>query len=63
MRLKEVAVEIFLSSIRSVHPENIIPQNLSLTDNLIKIKDYEFPLEGDLYVFGSGKASVEMAKL
>ncbi|ACO03115.1 MAG TPA: glycerate kinase [Persephonella sp.] len=62
MRLKEVAVEIFLSSIRSVHPENIIPQNLSLTDNLIKIKDYEFPLEGDLYVFGSGKASVEMAK-
>jgi len=63
MKLKEVAVEIFLSSIRSVHPENIIPRNITLKDNSIRVCDYDIPLKGDLYVFGSGKASIEMAKV
>ncbi|WP_457640790.1 glycerate kinase type-2 family protein [Persephonella sp.] len=62
MRLREDAVNIFLKSIEAVHPKNIIPENLSVKDRTIYIQNKSFPIKDRLFIFGSGKASIEMAK-
>ena len=62
MDLKKLAVELFLKSVESVKPSNLIPQNLSLYKYSLKIKGKSFTIPEKLHVFGSGKAAIEMAK-
>ncbi|WP_456400217.1 glycerate kinase type-2 family protein [Persephonella sp.] len=62
MKLREVAVDIFLRSISSVHPSVLIPEAVSLDGKILRVYNTEFKIPQKIYVFGSGKASVEMAK-
>ncbi len=62
MKLREVAVDIFLKSISSVHPSVLIPEAVSLDGKILRVYNTEFKIPQKIYVFGSGKASVEMAK-
>ncbi len=62
MELRDKAVSIFINSLRGVHPENLIKENISLEDSQLKVKDEFFVIPDKIYVFGSGKASIEMAK-
>jgi hydroxypyruvate reductase/glycerate 2-kinase len=58
------AKEIFLSSLSSVMPKNFIPANVSFDEDILSIKDSSYDLSSykDVYIYGSGKASIEMAK-
>jgi hydroxypyruvate reductase/glycerate 2-kinase len=61
---KELAKEIFLSSLSSVMPKNFIPNSLRYEDDILTIDTnaYDLSLYKNVYIYGSGKASVEMAK-
>ena len=64
MNLKDFAKELFLKGIEAVLPSNLINESVSIQDSVLKIKKQFINLKNfeNLYVFGSGKASVEMAK-
>ena len=62
MKLKKTALEIFHYALESVFPKNLIPSSLKVEKNKILIKNDLFNFKESFYVFGSGKASVEMAK-
>jgi hydroxypyruvate reductase/glycerate 2-kinase len=61
---KESAREIFLAGLLGVMPENMIPDKISYHDNILQIEQEQYDLKGvkNLYIFGSGKAAIEMAK-
>ncbi len=59
---KELLISMFLSSIDAVHPKNLIPSSLKLNKHHLIVKNQTFSIPEKIYVFGSGKASVEMAK-
>ncbi len=60
--LKRTAISIFLNSLRGIHPSNLIKENISLEDSQLKVQDEFFIIPKKIHVFGSGKASIEMAK-
>ncbi|SNZ03589.1 hydroxypyruvate reductase/glycerate 2-kinase [Persephonella hydrogeniphila] len=62
MNLRQLATELFLYGVESVKPENLIPQTLSLTDSTLQISSDSYQINKKIYILGSGKASVEMAK-
>lgn len=61
---KEQAKEIFLGALSSVMPKNLIAEALSYHDNILSVENQSFDLSAykNVSVFGSGKASIEMAK-
>jgi glycerate 2-kinase len=63
MSLSEKALQIIDAAIYSAHPSRVIPQNIILTKNILKIQDYSFDLShfNSIYVVGAGKASAGMA--
>lgn len=63
MNLRQMAVEIFLYAIESVKPKNLIPETLKISNNKLIISQDTYQLPEKIYIFGSGKASIEMAKV
>ncbi len=61
---KEQAKEIFLQALSSVMPKNLIQEALSYHDNILTVENQGYDLSAykNVSVFGSGKASIEMAK-
>ncbi len=61
---KEQAKEIFLQALSSVMPKNLIRESLSYHDNILSVENacYDLNVYKNVCVFGSGKASIEMAK-
>jgi len=61
---KKLAKEIFLSSLSSVMPKNFIPNSLTYENGILTIdtKSYDLSSYKNVYIYGSGKASIEMAK-
>ena len=62
MNLRKLSIDLFLYGINSVKPENLIPEKISLKNSHLQIEGDKYPLKKGIYVYGSGKASVEMAK-
>ncbi|NPA54397.1 MAG: DUF4147 domain-containing protein, partial [Aquificae bacterium] len=62
MNYKDFILSLFLSSIKSVHPKNLIPSILNIEKDFLKIENQTFNIPEKIYIFGSGKASIEMAK-
>jgi len=62
MNLRQTAVDLFLKGVEAVRPENLIPSKLSLENNQLTVENKTYTIPENIYVFGSGKASVEMAK-
>ena len=62
MNLKKMSIDLFLYGIESVKPENLIPEKVSLKKDAVEIGGDTYPIKNGFYIFGSGKASVEMAK-
>ncbi len=62
MNTKAFLTELFLTGIEAVKPENLIPEHLSISDNTLKVSQDFYPLKKEVYLFGSGKASIQMAK-
>ncbi|WP_029520761.1 glycerate kinase [Persephonella sp. IF05-L8] len=63
MNLRQMAVEIFLYAIENVKPKNLIPETLKISNNKLIISQDTYQLPEKIYIFGSGKASIEMAKV
>jgi hydroxypyruvate reductase/glycerate 2-kinase len=61
MDFKKIAVNIFKSSIESVLPENLIKTSLKIENSTLSIENDKYKIS-KIHVFGSGKASVRMAK-
>ncbi len=63
MSLSEKALQIIDAAINSVQPSQLIPQNITLKKNLLKIQDYSFDLVRykSISIIGAGKASAAMA--
>ncbi len=61
-RGRELLISMFKTAIESVHPKNLIPTFLSFQKDYLEIENQKFLIPKPFYVFGSGKASVEMAK-
>ena len=61
MDYKKLALDIFKSAVNSVLPENLIKTNLKYKNNQLIVENDIYEIE-NFYVFGSGKASVKMAK-
>ena len=62
MSAKEKALEIFFYALNAVLPKNLIPENVKVIDRNLFIKNDKYEIGKGFYVFGSGKASIEMAK-
>ena len=58
---REIIIEALESTIESVHPDTVIPENVEYHGNILRIGGNDFKLEGRLAVFGMGKASYNMA--
>ena len=61
---KALVQDIFLQALLSVMPKHCIPAAVSYHDNILRIEGESFDLRGvkNLYIYGSGKASIEMAE-
>jgi len=61
---KEQAKAIFLEALSAVMPKNLIHEALHYHDSILTIQEQRFDLSAykNLYLYGSGKASIEMAK-
>ncbi len=64
MDLRKTARILLREGIASVLPDSLIKNNVKLTDDTLSIGDTPFALENEqmVHVYGSGKASFEMAK-
>lgn len=62
--MKNIAVEIFLSAVESVKPENLMHAQMKATDNRLTIGDDSFLLNifEHIYLLAAGKAAALMAK-
>jgi len=52
---------IFLRAIKTVSPYEIIRNNVKFRDNVLHINEKTFPLQGNVYLVGFGKAVMGMA--
>lgn len=64
MSKKEKIKEIYQKALTSVMPKNVIQKSLTYDGDILQIEDARFDLSRykNVFVFGSGKASIEMAK-
>ena len=63
MQNRDKAEQIFISGVRSVLPDKLITNHISIKGSVLKIDDLNFSLEDirNIYVIGAGKASAAMA--
>ncbi|KPK34813.1 MAG: hypothetical protein AMK70_06655, partial [Nitrospira bacterium SG8_35_1] len=61
---RTIARSIFTSAVKSVQPDSLISNTVTLEGDMLRISDTILTLRPDqkVYVFGSGKASLGMAK-
>jgi glycerate-2-kinase len=61
---RKAVLEIFLASVESVKPDNLIHKFMQLNKNILQIDEIAFDLSAikNIYVVGAGKASAIMAK-
>ena len=59
---RELLISMFKNAIEGVHPKNLIPASLKIEGAHLHIENHQFSIPEKFYLFGSGKASVEMAK-
>jgi hydroxypyruvate reductase/glycerate 2-kinase len=61
---RKIAKGIFDNAVQAVLPDRLISDSVALRDNELHILDKKYPLrpEQKVYLFGSGKASIGMAK-
>ena len=61
---RKIARRIFAAAVAAVQPDRLIRDSVLLRNNMLQILAAEHPLQPDqkVHVFGSGKASVGMAK-
>lgn len=59
----EDALQIFLSAVAAVHPAQLIPQHLRVSESALHICGLEIPKHSfqHIYIIGAGKASAAMA--
>ncbi len=64
MDKKGVLRDLFQAGVEAVMPQQFVPQNLSLEGDRLRIQDacYDLRDYSDIYLLGSGKASIEMAQ-
>jgi len=64
MQIREQILSIFYHALNSVKPLNVIKNALTYKKGVLSVYNKQYNLNAfkDVYVFGSGKASVEMAK-
>ncbi len=64
MDSRQIAVDIFLSGVESVKPDNLINRFVSVSDDILRIENLLFELSElkNIYVVGAGKASALMAQ-
>ncbi|XP_077272012.1 glycerate kinase [Temnothorax americanus] len=53
--------DIFRSAVKAVSPSEIVRKRVKLRDNVLHVDDKSFPLNGDVYLVGFGKAVMGMA--
>ena len=60
---KNDIVSIFQAAIKAVHPSELVPAYLHVSQNILTIGDHSFPLTTDqkIFVIGAGKATAAMA--
>jgi hydroxypyruvate reductase/glycerate 2-kinase len=63
MQNRDKAEQIFISGVRSVLPDRLITNHISIKGSVLKIDDLNFSLEDirNIYVIGAGNASAAMA--
>ena len=61
MNYTETLKQAFEEAINAVLPKNVIPESVKVENRTIQIENDTYPLK-KFYLFGSGKASIEMAK-
>jgi hydroxypyruvate reductase/glycerate 2-kinase len=64
MNDKEKIRSIFQSGLEEAFAKNFIPKSVTFKDNILTINDQSFDLTNykNIYIYGSGKASIEMLK-
>ena len=64
MDSRQIAVDIFLSGVESVKPDNLINRYVSVSNDTLRIENLLFKLSEikNIYVVGAGKASAMMAQ-
>jgi glycerate 2-kinase len=64
MNQRQTAIDIFLTGVESVKPDNLIRSCVSVNENSLKIENLiiDFSSIKNIYVVGAGKASALMAK-
>ncbi len=62
---RKIVLELIEESLASIQPEKILGQNLSITDNVLKITDKTFNLVEfeKIYLLGFGKGAARISKL
>ncbi|KYN13417.1 Glycerate kinase, partial [Trachymyrmex cornetzi] len=58
---KAVTKDIFRSAVKAVSPNEIIRRRVKLRGNALYVDERSFPLKGDVYLIGFGKAVMGMA--
>lgn len=52
---------IFRSAVKAVSPDEMVRRRVKLRDNVLHVDERRFPLKGDVYLVGFGKAVMGMA--
>jgi glycerate 2-kinase len=63
-QMRKEALKIFQSALKTVNPERLIFDNLSLKGNTLYVKNHPYDLDkiDSLYILGIGKAAAKMAQ-
>ncbi|HII67870.1 glycerate kinase [Thermococcus sp.] len=62
IKSKEIALNLMEETIRSADPYEAVKRALKVEDNMLIIKEKEFPIKGKIYVLAFGKAACSMAQ-
>ena len=65
MHMRSELIEILNIAVGAVRPENVFPDLVSLTGDILHVGDRRYPIskKGGIHVFGSGKAAAGSAKV
>jgi hydroxypyruvate reductase/glycerate 2-kinase len=61
MNFRNIAEQIFLAGVKSVHPGKLIHEHICLEGGRLKIGSAEYPEASRIFIIGAGKATAEMA--
>jgi glycerate 2-kinase len=62
MNLRQAILDIYREALAAVLPENLIRDSVAVVDDALIIKEKVFQMGPLVHIFGSGKASIGMAK-